>query len=166
MWKTDSNQTNPSDLHRETSPIYRTRKEPLRKNHPQKTATPIQPAPSGIKIPLYEVAHSRAGDKGNDLNFSLIPHFSSDINRLKEVITQDWVKSAVSPLFYSSTISEDQAVDAAEGVIVEIYELPGISSLNVVVRNVLDGGVNCSRRIDRHGKTISDLILSQEIVLP
>ena len=32
------------------------------------------PAPSGQKIPLYRVAHSRAGDKGNDLNFSLIPH--------------------------------------------------------------------------------------------
>jgi hypothetical protein len=169
FWRTNSDQTNPPNLRLETLPIYRTRKEPFRTNNHRQTETPIQPVPSGVKIPLYEVAHGRAGDKGNDLNFSLIPHFSSDINRLKKLITQDWVKNAVSPLFYSSTNSEDQAVDAKndlEGVIVEIYEVPGISSLNVVVRNVLDGGVNCSRRIDRHGKTISDLILSQEIVLP
>ncbi|XP_078182603.1 propionyl-CoA carboxylase isoform X1 [Carex rostrata] len=167
FWRTDSDQTNPSDLHPKTSPIDTTRKQSLRKNYTRKTTTPIQPAPSGVKIPLYKVAHSRAGDKSNDINFSLIPHFSSDINRLKKVITQDWVKNAVSPLFYSSTISKDQAIENdLEGVIVEIYEVPGISSLNVVGRNVLDGGVNCSRRIDRHGKTISDLILSQEIVLP
>ncbi|KAK3029205.1 hypothetical protein RJ639_039285 [Escallonia herrerae] len=50
-----------------------------------------------------------------------------------------------------------------EHVKVEIYEVRGISSLNVVVRNILDGGVNCSRRIDRHGKTISDLILCQQV---
>lgn len=166
FWRTDSDQTNPSDLHPKTSPIDTTRKQSLRKNYTRKTTAPIQPAPSGVKIPLYKVAHSRAGDKSNDINFSLIPHFSSDINRLKKVITQDWVKNAVSPLFYSSTISKDQAIENnLEGVIVEIYEVPGISSLNVVARNVLDGGVNCSRRIDRHGKTISDLILSQEIVL-
>lgn len=54
----------------------------------------------------------------------------------------------------------------AEHVNVEVYEVPGIHSLNIVVRNILDGGVNCSRRIDRHGKTISDLILCQEVVLP
>jgi hypothetical protein len=45
------------------------------------------PAPSGQKIPLYNVAHSRAGDKGNDINFSLIPHFPPDIKRLKPIIT-------------------------------------------------------------------------------
>ncbi|KAE8662486.1 disease resistance protein RPP13 [Hibiscus syriacus] len=53
-----------------------------------------------------------------------------------------------------------------DDVKVEIYEVQGIQSLNVVVRIILDGGVNCSRRIDRHGKCISDLILCQHVVLP
>uniref|UniRef100_A0A1D1XFU6 Uncharacterized protein n=1 Tax=Anthurium amnicola TaxID=1678845 RepID=A0A1D1XFU6_9ARAE len=129
------------------------------------------PAPSGKLIPLYQVAHSRTGDKGNDLNFSIIPHFPADIERLKKVITSEWVKTVVSPLLtislFPGTIaikSRNEWVD--DHVTVEIYELRGVHSLNVVVRNVLDGGVNCSRRIDRHGKTISDLILCQEIVLP
>jgi hypothetical protein len=129
------------------------------------------PAPSCQKIPLYNVAHSRAGDKGNDINFSLIPYFPPDIKRLKPIITSQWIKSVVSPLLDLSPSSDLVARDQRdnwvnENVKVEIYEVKGIQSLNIVVRNILDGGVNCSRRIDRHGKTISDLILCQQVVLP
>ncbi|KAG8080681.1 hypothetical protein GUJ93_ZPchr0007g4932 [Zizania palustris] len=128
------------------------------------------PGPSGTKIPLYHVAHSRAGDKGNDLNFSIIPNFPNDIGRLRAVITRDWVKNAVSPLLDSSSSPVNRAIqlrnNLLEHVSVEIYDVPGISSLNIVVRNILDGGVNCSRRIDRHGKTLSDLILCQNVILP
>lgn len=133
-------------------------------------SAPITAAPSGKKVPLYEVAHSRAGDKGNDLNFSLVPHFPQDIERLKRVITPIWVKNVVSVLLDTSSFPDPEAIkqknNKVEQVKVEIYEVRGIQSLNVVVRNVLDGGVNCSRRIDRHGKTISDLILCQKVVLP
>lgn len=129
------------------------------------------PAPSGQKIPLYDVAHSRAGDKGNDLNFSIIPHFPPDVERLKRIITPQWVKKVVSTLLNSSSFPDTEAINERdkwvdENVKVEIYEVKGIRSLNVVVRDILDGGVNCSRRIDRHGKTISDLILCQQVVLP
>ncbi|KAF3441318.1 hypothetical protein FNV43_RR15231 [Rhamnella rubrinervis] len=129
------------------------------------------PAPYGKKIPLYDVAHSRAGDKGNDLNFSIIPHCATDFERLKLIITPEWVREVVTALPSNSsfpdadgTSKRDKWVD--EHIKVEIYQVRGIQSLNVVVRNILDGGVNCSRRIDRHGKTISDLILCQQVVLP
>ncbi|XP_062186987.1 uncharacterized protein LOC133890570 [Phragmites australis] len=134
--------------------------------------TPPSPVPASPrkKFALYHIAHSRAGDKGNDMNFSIIPHFPDDIGRLRTVITPDWVKNAVSPLLDSSSFLDDRAIqrrnNLLERVHVEIYDVPGISSLNVVVRNILDGGVNCSRRIDRHGKTLSDLILCQEVILP
>ncbi|RXI08032.1 hypothetical protein DVH24_014598 [Malus domestica] len=129
------------------------------------------PAPSGRKIPLYDVAHVRAGDKGNDLNFSIIPHFPPDIMRLKSIVTPQWVKKVVSALLNSSSFPDMDAINERdkwihENVRVEIYEVRGIRSLNVVVRDILDGGVNCSRRIDRHGKTTSDLILCQQVVLP
>lgn len=131
----------------------------------------LSPAPSGQKVRLYDVAHSRAGDKGNNINFSIIPHFPPDVERLKIVITPDWVKRVFSPLLTQSSFpnlddmgTRDKWVE--ENVDVEVYEVRGIRSLNVVVRNILDGGVNCSRRIDRHGKTISDLVLCQQVVLP
>ncbi|XP_039047912.1 uncharacterized protein LOC120188588 isoform X2 [Hibiscus syriacus] len=123
---------------------------------------------SGQKVPLYSIAHSRAGDKGNDLNFSIIPHFPQDFGKLKLIITPQWVKGVVSVLLDASpkAIDETEKGVNEDDVKVEIYEVEGIQSLNVVVRNILDGGVNCSRRIDRHGKCISDLILCQHVVLP
>ncbi|KAL2892265.1 Serine/threonine-protein kinase mTOR [Bienertia sinuspersici] len=132
---------------------------------------PAFPAPSGKKILLYEVAHSRVGDKGNDMNFSIIPHFLQDIERLRKIINPEWVKMVLSPLLNPSPFPHPDAISRRdkwvdENVKVEIYEVKGVHSLNVVVRNILDSGVNCSRRIDRHGKTISDIILSQQIVLP
>ncbi|XP_073045144.1 uncharacterized protein [Primulina eburnea] len=135
------------------------------------TEPQLSAAPSGIKIPLYTVAHCRAGDKGNDLNFSVIPHFLPDVERLKAIVTPTWVRKVVSTLLNPSSFLEQDDIDrrdkwADENVRVEIYEVKGVCSLNVVVRNILDGGVNCSRRIDRHGKTTSDVILSQKVVLP
>nr|XP_017248236.1 PREDICTED: uncharacterized protein LOC108219343 isoform X2 [Daucus carota subsp. sativus] len=129
------------------------------------------PALSGQPIPLYSVAHSRAGDKGNNLNFSIIPHFPPDIVRLKSILTPKWVKEVISTLVNPSSFPTTDDIERRdkwvnEHIAVEIYEVGGIKSLNVVVRDILDGGVNCSRRIDRHGKTISDLILAQVVVLP
>ncbi|GJN36441.1 hypothetical protein PR202_gb25345 [Eleusine coracana subsp. coracana] len=118
---------------------------------------------------FYKCKRNQAGDKGNDLSFSIIPHFPGDIERLRTVITPKWVKKVVSPLLDLSSFPNERAIqhrnNMLEHVHVEIYDVPGISSLNVVVRNILDGGVNCSRRIDRHGKTLSDLILCQEVIL-
>ncbi|XP_015167156.1 uncharacterized protein [Solanum tuberosum] len=131
----------------------------------------ISPAPHDRKIPLYDFAHSRAGDKGDDINFSLIPYFPPDIERLKKIVTQEWVKKVVSSLLNPSSFPTSDDIEQrnkwiSEHVEVEIYEVRGIHSLNIVVRNILDGGVNCSRRIDRHGKTLSDLILCQKVLLP
>ncbi|CAK9180063.1 unnamed protein product [Ilex paraguariensis] len=134
-------------------------------------AVEASPAPSGQKIPLYNVAHSRAGDKGNDAHLSIIPHFLPDVERLKMIITPQWVKEVVSDLLIPSSLPNPDEIERTkkwvdEHVTLEIYEVRGIHSLNVVIRNILDGGVNSSRRIDRHGKTLSDLLLCQQVVLP
>ncbi|PHU09614.1 hypothetical protein BC332_21474, partial [Capsicum chinense] len=131
----------------------------------------LAPAPHDRKIPLYDIAHSRAGDKGDDINLSLIPYFPPDIERLKKIVTQEWVEKVVSSLLNSSPFPTSDDIErrdkwVSERVEVEIYEVRGIHSLNIVVRNILDGGVNCSRRIDRHGKTLSDLLLCQKVLLP
>ncbi|XP_078427462.1 propionyl-CoA carboxylase isoform X2 [Wolffia australiana] len=111
------------------------------------------PAPSGERMPLHRAAHCRSGDKGNDLNVSVVPHCPGDLSRLKAVITPRWARRALSAFLEESTR-------------VEVYEVRGASALNVIATDVLDGGVNRSRRIDRHGKTVSDVVLAQEIVLP
>ncbi|KAL5981564.1 hypothetical protein ACLOJK_015626 [Asimina triloba] len=178
FWKTESQRTVTSSSCREIMPYMAAQRSHAVQKSPELLRTKDddlaelqQPAPSGKKIPLYEIAHSRAGDKGNDLNFSIIPHFPQDIERLKVVITPSWVKHVVSSLLDNSSFPSLHAIKRRnswvdEHVTVDIYEVKGIHSLNAVVRNILDGGVNCSRRIDRHGKTISDLVLCQQVVLP
>ncbi|XP_028555580.1 uncharacterized protein LOC110098883 isoform X4 [Dendrobium catenatum] len=169
LWRTEARRSNVAVI----AEGARKASDPLvipKRNYIRNFTAAPEPAPSGKKIPLYQVAHSRAGDKGNDLNFSIIPHFPGDIVKLRPVITPEWVKGVVSSLLdfspFSISMASKQRSDKLELVTVEIYEARGINSLNIVVRNVLDGGVNCSRRIDRHGKTVSDLILCQEVVLP
>ncbi|KAL9257526.1 hypothetical protein AKJ16_DCAP11444 [Drosera capensis] len=80
-------------------------------------------------------------------------HFPGDLERLKKIITPKWVKEALSSVLSPSSFPSTEAINdrdkwIEENIKVEIYEVKGIHSLNVVVRNILDGGVNCSRRID------------------
>ncbi|KAI5077891.1 hypothetical protein GOP47_0007715 [Adiantum capillus-veneris] len=133
------------------------------------------PAPGGVELPLYKVAHCRAGDKGNDVNFSLIPHCPTDLLRLQSIITKDWVKRVTGRLFLGHHIGNDTSSSQTRGLVhdehdnarsIEIYVATGIHAMNIVVRNALDGGVTCSRRLDRHGKSLSDLILCQRVTLP
>ena len=44
------------------------------------------------------------------------------------------------------------------------YDLPLLSAFNFVIDDVLDGGVNASRSIDRHGKTLSYILLGRFII--
>lgn len=97
---------------------------------------------------LYNIAHSRAGDKGNTLTLSLIPYNESDFDTLVEKVTADRVKE-----HFRSII---------EGEVIR-YELPNISSLLFVCQGALAGGVTTSLRMDAHGKTLSYALLEMEL---
>ena len=45
-----------------------------------------------MKIKLYDIAHSRAGDKGDSSTLSLIPYDEKDYPLLKEKVTAQAVK--------------------------------------------------------------------------
>jgi hypothetical protein len=138
------------------NPRNRIRHQPTEKDSTSasyRITTAPPPAPAGRCL-LYNVAHSRSGDKGDTANVSVIPYNADDLPRLQKVITPDWVREV-----YGSLLSGNESV-------VKVYTLPGISSLNITLSPVLDGGVSVSRRIDRHGKTLSDLILNQWVTLP
>lgn len=97
---------------------------------------------------LYEIAHSRAGDKGNTLTLSLIPYKESDYQMLCATATADSVKKHLS------------AVVSGE---ITRYELPNIHSLLFVCQNALLGGVTTSLAIDTHGKALSYALLEMEV---
>ncbi|RFS14374.1 hypothetical protein [Emticicia sp. C21] len=97
---------------------------------------------------LYEIAHSRAGDKGNTLTLSLIPYNESDYSILCSTITAEIVKKHLSAIVSGEIIR---------------YELPNIHSLLFVCQHALLGGVTTSLAIDTHGKTLSYALLEMEI---
>ena len=96
---------------------------------------------------LYEIAHSRAGDKGNISTLSLIPYKESEYQTLCEKITTEKVKQHLHNI--------------VKGEIIR-YELPNISSLLFVCQNALSGGVTTSLALDSHGKTLSSALLEME----
>ena len=97
---------------------------------------------------LYDIAHSRAGDKGNTLTLSLIPFLESDYDMICEKVTVEKVKNHLRQVVSGEIIR---------------YELPHIASLLFVCHNALLGGVTTSLAIDTHGKTLSYALLEMEI---
>lgn len=97
---------------------------------------------------LYEIAHSRAGDKGNTLTLSLIPYNESDYDMLCNKVTTEKVQAHLKEIVAGEVIR---------------YELPNISSLLFVCEKALLGGVTTSLTIDTHGKALSYALLEMEI---
>ncbi|MFW0780921.1 hypothetical protein FZC83_17005 [Rossellomorea marisflavi] len=99
-------------------------------------------------IKLIEVAHSRTGDKGNTLNFSLIPYREEDFDLLKAEATVERFTEHLRHIVKGS---------------ITRYELPTIKALNFVCEQALLGGVTTSIALDTHGKSISSAVLEMEI---
>ena len=106
---------------------------------------------STVTVRLHEVAHGRAGDKGNRLNVSVIAYGAELWPPLLEQVTEERVHA----LFRHRGATR-----------VVRYALPNLHALNFVIDEVLEGGVNASLNVDIHGKTNSFRVLGLEIEIP
>lgn len=97
---------------------------------------------------LWEIAHSRTGDKGNISNISLIAYKPEDYEMLKEKVTAEKVKEHFAGMVKGDVVR---------------YELPNIQALNFVMYDALGGGVTRSPSVDMHGKGLSSYLLDMEI---
>lgn len=97
---------------------------------------------------LYEIAHARAGDKGNHSNISLIAYRPQDWDLLVAQATE----ARVARHFAYRRPSR-----------VTRYLLPRLCAMNFVLEDVLDGGVNDSLNLDMHGKALSFHLLTLPI---
>jgi hypothetical protein len=104
-----------------------------------------------VELPLHAVAHSRAGDKGNRSNMSLIPYGPALYPLLAEQVTE----ARVLALFAHRGATRCTR-----------YDLPLLHAFNFVVDDVLEGGVNGSLNLDGHGKTHSFRLLSLTVRVP
>jgi len=104
-----------------------------------------------VKLPLYQLAHSRAGDKGNTSNISVIAWDAECYALLVEQMTE----ARVAEWFgYRHPKS------------VARYLLPKLEAMNFVLEGILDGGVNDALNLDTHGKGLSFWMLDMPIDVP
>ncbi len=101
-----------------------------------------------MSIRVYDLAHSRSGDKGNTSNVAVIAYNDAAWTILRRELTAERVFKAYAHL--------------ANGPVTR-YELPKLQALNFVIENALAGGVTRSLRIDPHGKALSSIILAIDL---
>lgn len=100
-------------------------------------------------LPLHAIAHGRAGDKGDVSNVSVIAYRPEAWPHLLEQVTAGKVLETFAHLGATNCLR---------------YELPNLHALNFVIEGALQGGVNASLGLDRHGKTLSYLLLGDVTV--
>lgn len=97
---------------------------------------------------LREIAHARAGDKGETSNVSVIARRAEDYPLLVEHVTAERVKRHLAGIVRGE---------------VERHELPRLGAINFVLHQALAGGVTRSLALDAHGKSLSSALLSLEL---
>ena len=93
---------------------------------------------------VRDIAHARAGDKGNTSNVNIWVYDPSDFALLKRNLTVERIKREFPQLMRGD---------------VTRYVIEHLHGLNFVMQNALEGGVNASLNLDSHGKSWSYLIL-------
>jgi len=99
-------------------------------------------------IQLRELAYARSGDKGDVCNVGLLAFDSQSYALIQKYVTAERIKAHFGEMVKGP---------------VEIYEMPNIEALEIVLRNALDGGATRTLRFDQTGKAMGTALLRMEI---
>lgn len=97
---------------------------------------------------LHEIAHARAGDKGDISSVSVFAFEPRHYPALKAQLTPERLKAEFGGLLRGR---------------ITRYELDDLCGVHFVMEQALEGGVNSSLNLDSHGKSWSYLILGLEV---
>jgi hypothetical protein len=97
---------------------------------------------------LIEIAHARAGDKGNIVTLSVTAYRAADFPLLEQSLTADRVARHFSEIL--------------DGPVLR-YVLPQLAALNFDLRRKKEYSVTRSLALDVHGKCLSSAMLSMEL---
>ena len=100
------------------------------------------------RVPLRQIAHARAGDKGNRSNVAVFVYDPKDYPALKAQLTPERLKAEFGRLLRGR---------------IRRFALDHLCALNFVMDEALEGGVNESLNLDAHGKSWSFLLLGLEL---
>lgn len=104
-----------------------------------------------MNIRLHEIAHARAGDKGNLNTVSVIAREPRWYPVLCEGLTPERVRGAL--------------VDRMRGPLT-VHRLDTVNALVLVFARASEDTVTTSLHLDSHGKTLASLLLEVKVPLP
>ncbi len=113
---------------------------------------PAQDAEAALTVPLIRLAWARSGDKGNLFNVAVIA---------REAAFLPYIAAALTPQSVGEHYGRVLGQDGALGV--EQFSVPGLSALNFVVMNSMEGGVLASTWIDPVAKGMAQLLLDYPV---
>jgi hypothetical protein len=113
-------------------------------------AMPASPddADPGLTVPLISLAWARSGDKGNLFNVAVIARKPEYLPYIAAALTPELVGE-----HYGRLLGDGRALP------VDLFSVPGLSALNFVVGDSMDGGVLASTALDPVAKGMAQLLL-------
>ena len=101
------------------------------------------------RLPLGTFVHGRSGDKGGDANIGLwVKHDGHP--RYAERVT--WLTKYLSPRKVRELIPEAADLD------IEVYPLPNLGGVNILIHGLLDEGVAATARFDPQAKGLAEWV--------
>ena len=113
-----------------------------------------------VRVPLFDVAWGRSGDKGNRFNVGVVA-------RRPELLP--WIRRALTPerlARHMAHVFDEPWTAGASDVPVERFDLPGIHALNFLFHRALGGGGMGSLRLDPLAKGMAQQVLEMEVEIP
>jgi Acyclic terpene utilisation family protein AtuA len=134
--------------------------DPTEFSHPDhergRRASPF-PAPEdrvNRRMPLGTFVHARSGDKGGDANIGLWVANDGDPRRDARVT---WLAKLMNPRKVRELVPEAAELD------VDVYVLPHLGAVNVVIHGLLGRGVAASTRFDPQAKGLGEWLRSRVV---
>ncbi|QWZ10716.1 DUF1446 domain-containing protein [Nocardioides panacis] len=126
--------------------------------HPRRVVAPVTARPPGgplCRLPLGRVVHARSGDKGGDANIGV---WARDAAARPDRVA--WLLDFLTPDRVRTLLPETADLD------VEVFALPNLGAVNVLVHGLLGEGVAASSRFDPQAKALGEWLRSRYVDVP
>ena len=106
------------------------------------------------RLPLGTFVHARSGDKGGDANVGLwVAHDGADAETYDARV--QWLFKMMSPRGLGALLPE------ADGLEIDVWLLPHLGAVNLVIHGLLGQGVAASTRFDPQAKGLGEWLRSR-----
>jgi hypothetical protein len=116
----------------------------------------VGPEPVGFdgparRVPLGSIAGARSGDKGGNANIGVWT---------PDPAAYPWLLSLLTPT------RVEQLLPEAEGLAIDVFALPNLHAVNIVIHGLLGRGVSDSTRLDPQAKGLAEQLRARLVDVP